>query len=184
MEFISTPIIGLHLLKRSQKSDNRGFFERLFCQKTLSMILETRTIRQINHSFTATEGTVRGLHFQFPPHAEMKIVSCIKGEVFDIAVDLRRDSPTFLRYYSEILSEKNSLSMVIPEGFAHGFQTLTNDCELLYLHTADYCPHKEGALNALDPRLGIEWPRLILNRSYRDSQHEMISDKFLGIDIR
>jgi dTDP-4-dehydrorhamnose 3,5-epimerase len=182
MELFTTPLSGLYLLKRSPKGDSRGFIERLFCQKTFSAILANRTIRQINRSFTAAECTVRGLHFQFQPHAEMKIVSCIKGEVFDVAVDLRKDSPTFLHHYSKILSEENMSSLVIPEGFAHGFQTLTNDSEMLYLHTADYQPDEEGALNALDPRLAIEWPRDVTHRSYRDSQHAMIPDNFFGID--
>jgi dTDP-4-dehydrorhamnose 3,5-epimerase len=155
----------------------------LFCQEALSEVLVERTIRQINYTSTANKGTIRGLHFQFPPGAEMKIISCLKGEVFDVAVDLRKDSPTFLEHYSTILSAKRFSSLVISEGFAHGFQALTNECEMLYFHTADYQPASEGALNALDPRLGILWPITITERSKRDEQHPMLTAKFVGIDV-
>ena len=183
VQLVPTSISDLYVLERSVKGDSRGFLERLFCQKTLSEILLDRTIRQINYTFTAATGTIRGLHYQFPPYAEMKIVSCIKGEVFDVAVDLRKDSPTFLQHYSKVLSPKNCLSLVIPEGFAHGFQTLTNDCEMIYVHTADYQPTAEGALNALDPRLAIKWPKRVSHRSDRDTRHAMTQDSFLGLEL-
>ena len=96
---------------------------------------------------TASRGTVRGMHFQHPPHAETKFVSCLRGEVFDVAVDLRNGSPTFLHWHAEILSADNHRTLVIPEGFAHGFQTLSDDCEMLYFHTAAYNPEAEGGLN-------------------------------------
>ena len=143
-----------------------------------------RTIRQINHTLTQGEGPVRGLHFQFPPHAEMKIVSCLRGKIFDVVVDIRRNSPTFLMHYARILSEKNFLSLVIPEGCAHGFQALTPECEIIYLHTADYEPSSEGGLNALDERLAIDWPRAVENRSERDIRHAMVKDNFLGLDLQ
>lgn len=98
------------------------------------------------------------MHFQRTPHAEMKLVSCVRGLVFDVAVDLRRGSPTFLRWHSELLSADNHKTLVIPEGFAHGFQTLTDDCEMLYLHTTAYAPDAEAGLNPQDARLAIAWP--------------------------
>lgn len=174
---------GLYALKRSPKCDSRGYLERIFCQETLSNLLSRRTIRQINRTFTVAEGTIRGLHFQFPPHAETKLVSCIRGEVFDVAVDLRKGSPTFLQHYSMILSANNCLTLVIPEGFAHGFQTLTKNCEMLYFHTADHIQDAEGGLNALDPRLAIEWPKHVSHRSDRDARHPMTSEDFFGIEI-
>jgi dTDP-4-dehydrorhamnose 3,5-epimerase len=180
----STPFEGVHVLHRQLKSDSRGFLERIYCQKTLSGVLMNRTIRQINHTLTQGEGTVRGLHFQFPPHAEMKIVSCLRGEIFDVVVDIRQNSPTFLMYYARILSEKNFLSLVVPEGCAHGFQVLSPECEMVYLHTSDYEPSSEGGLNALDGRLAIDWPRPVINRSERDTRHAMLNKNFLGLDLQ
>jgi len=128
-------------------------------------------------------GAVRGMHFQYPPHAEVKIISCLKGKVWDVAVDLRKGSPTFLQTHSVTLSEDVPQSYLIPKGFAHGFQTLTPDCELIYFHTADYNAAAEAGLNALDPRLDIQWPIAITERSKRDEQHPMLTDCFVGIDV-
>lgn len=182
-EIIPTPIEGLKVLKRIPINDRRGYLERLFCEEELSSILNGRHVVQINHTYTAAKGAVRGLHFQYPPHTEMKFVSCIRGEVFDMAVDIRRGSPTFLRWHAVILSPSDYNTFVIPEGFAHGFQTLTDDCELLYLHTASYNKDAEGALNVLDQRLGITWPLPILQISERDSSHPIIGPSFEGIEL-
>lgn len=178
-----TPITGLKLVERKPIVDERGFLERLFCQESFESLLGGKTIRQINRTLTRKCGTVRGMHFQYPPHAEIKIVSCHKGKVWDVAVDLRRGSPTFLKYHAVTLSEDVPQSYFIPEGFAHGFQTLTPDCELIYFHMADYNAASEGALNALDSRLGIHWPAAITDRSQRDEQHAMLPDSFSGIEI-
>ncbi len=123
------------------------------------------------------------MHFQYPPHAEDKLVGCVRGEVFDVAVDLRANSPTFLSWYGEILSAENSRSLMIPQGFAHGFQTLTDDCELIYLHSKPYVPSAEGALNARDPRLAITWPLLVTDISARDSSHPNLAHDFKGVSI-
>jgi dTDP-4-dehydrorhamnose 3,5-epimerase len=142
-----------------------------------------KPIKQINHTGTKQAGTIRGMHFQHAPHAEIKIVSCLKGKVFDVAVDLRANSPTFLQWFATELSAENHHSLYIPEGFAHGFQTLTNDCELVYLHTAEYSPNHESALNPLDPKLAITWPDLISEISARDQNHPMINSHFKGIQL-
>ena len=176
-------MVGLYELLRHPLGDERGFLERLFCQETLGSLLSGKSIRQVNHTLTRKEGAVRGLHFQYPPHAETKIVTCIKGRVWDVAVDLRQGSPTFLQHQALVLSEENLRSFLIPEGFAHGFQTLTPDCEMLYLHTADYQSGAEGALNALDPQLAIAWPQPITERSARDQKHPMLTQDFLGITL-
>jgi len=176
-----TPIEGLHLLERQPLGDERGFLERLFCQESLKVLLKEESIRQINHTLTRKEGTVRGMHFQHPPHAETKIVSCLKGKVWDVAVDLRKGSPTFLRYHAVVLSEDNFQTFVIPRGFAHGFQTLARECEMLYFHTADYNKDAERGLNAIDPLLGIEWPQPIAERSERDSMQPMLTEEFSGV---
>lgn len=167
-DFIATGLDGLMALRRHRRGDRRGFLERMYCAEELEPVLGARRIVQINRTLTTTAGTVRGLHFQLPPHAETKIVSCVRGSVFDVAVDLRHGSPTFLAWHGRILSDANGESLVIPEGFAHGFQTLEPDCELLYLHTAAYAPGSEGGINALDDRLGIAWPRDVSERSDRD----------------
>lgn len=178
-----TPINGLQVIERQPIDDSRGFLERLFCQETLRLLLNGKSIRQINRTLTQAKGTVRGLHFQTSPRAEIKIVTCLKGQVWDVAVDLRRGSPTFLQHYAILLTEENHQSYLIPEGFAHGFQTLTPDCEMLYFHTVDYNAEAEGALNACDPRLAINWPELITKRSERDESHAMLTGDFHGIDV-
>ncbi|MBK1621333.1 dTDP-4-dehydrorhamnose 3,5-epimerase [Lamprobacter modestohalophilus] len=177
-----TAIQGLSLIQHHPLGDERGYLERLFCTQELQAIIGQRAILQINHTFTAKASTLRGLHFQHPPHAEMKLVSCLRGEVFDIAVDLRQGSPTFLHWHAEHLSAYNHRTLAIPEGFAHGFQTLTADCELLYLHTAAYQPDAEDGLNALDPTLAIHWPLPISERSARDQAHAPITAAFIGLD--
>jgi dTDP-4-dehydrorhamnose 3,5-epimerase len=149
----------------------------MFCSDELKPIIGQRSVVQINHTLTAKSGAVRGMHFQHPPHAEMKLISCLRGEVFDVAVDLRKDSPTFLQWHAELLNETNHKIFVIPEGFAHGFQTLTEGCELLYLHTAPYASDAEAGLNALDPRLAIAWPMPITERSVRDQQHAILTSE-------
>ena len=178
-----TPLGGLQLIERKPLGDDRGFLQRLFCQESLGSLLGEKTIRQINHTLTRKLGAVRGLHFQHPPHAEVKIISCLKGMVWDVAVDLRRGSPTFLQHHAVALSEDVTQSYLIPEGFAHGFQALTPDCELIYFHTADYNATAEAGLNALDPCLGIKWPCPISERSQRDEQHAMLTNSFVGIDV-
>lgn len=178
-----TILKGLVVLERKLLVDDRGFFERLFCQAELSEFLKGKSIAQINHTLTKNVGTVRGMHFQHPPCAETKFVSCLKGEVFDVAVDLRKNSPTFLRWHAEILSAENHKTFIIPEGFAHGFQTLTDGCEMHYLHTAPYSIEEEGALNARDPRLAITWPNPISEQSDRDHAHPMLSHDFEGLTL-
>lgn len=178
-----TPIAGLRLIERKLIGDERGFLQRLFCQESLESLLAGKTIRQINHTLTRQLGAVRGMHFQCPPHAEVKIISCLKGKVWDVAVDLRKGSPTFLQHHSVTLSEDAPQSCLIPEGFAHGFQTLSPNCELIYFHTADYNAAAEGGLNAVDPRLGIQWPITISERSKRDAEHPMLTDSFVGIEV-
>lgn len=182
-DLIETSIKDLKVVQRKPIGDSRGFLSRMYCKESFCAFGVNKPIAQINHTLTQHKGTVRGLHFQYAPYAETKIVSCIKGEVYDVAVDLRKDSPTFLNWYSEILSANNHKSLLIPEGFAHGFQTLTEDCELIYLHTETYQPSAEGALNVLDSALKIYWPLPIAELSERDQKHAMIDENFKGIVV-
>ena len=180
-QILDTPLAGLRVLQRNPIGDNRGFLERLFCSDELQMLAPFKHIAQINHTLTGLVGTVRGMHFQHPPHAEIKFVSCLRGEVFDVAVDLRHNSPTFLHWHAELLSASNHKTLVIPEGFAHGFQTLTENCEMLYFHTHPYQPEAEGGLNPQDPRLNIQWPLAIAAISDRDAAHSLLHESFTGI---
>ncbi|WP_047532984.1 dTDP-4-dehydrorhamnose 3,5-epimerase [Methylotenera sp. N17] len=180
---LNTPLIGLKIIQRKPIQDSRGFLSRFYCSEAFSTIGINKPIVQINHTHTRQKGAVRGLHFQHPPFAETKVVSCIKGEIFDIAVDIRQGSPTFLKWHAEILNAQNQRSLMIPEGFAHGFQTLTDDCELIYLHTAAYHQPSEGALNIHDSLLGIQLPLEITDLSERDRMHAMITNDFLGLAV-
>lgn len=182
-EILETPLSGLRVLQRKPIGDSRGYLERLFCNEELQMLAPAKYIAQINHTLTALRGTVRGMHFQRPPHAEIKFVSCLRGEVFDVAVDLRHNSPTFLRWHAELLSADNHKTLVIPEGFAHGFQALTDNCEMLYFHTHTYQPGAESGLNAQDPRLAIQWPLPVGGVSPRDAGHPFLDENFSGMTL-
>ena len=177
----STPITDLLVAESKAFKDERGAFARLFCEQELSSVIGGRKIVQINHSCTSAVGAVRGLHFQHAPYAEMKLVRCLKGKVWDVAVDLRPQSPSYKRWYAQELSAQNAHMMVIPEGFAHGFQVLEAGSELLYLHTAIYKPESEGGLRHDDPALGIHWPLPVTDISARDSSHAFIDTSFRGI---
>jgi dTDP-4-dehydrorhamnose 3,5-epimerase len=181
-DIVDTALAGLKVLRRRPISDHRGFLERLYCAEELRVVLGEDTIAQVNRTHTVKRGTVRGMHFQHPPFAEIKVVTCLRGRVFDVAVDLRRGSPTFLRWHGEILDANDVSTLCIPRGFAHGFQVLAEHTELLYFHTAPHRPDAEGALNAADPRLGITWPEQIAERSPRDERHPMLGADFAGID--
>lgn len=163
-----TPLSGLYHIERPRRADSRGFFSRFFDRDSFAEVGWTSPVVQMNHTLTNAVGTIRGLHFQRAPHAEWKFVSCLRGAVFDVAVDLRAGSATYGRWFGTTLSEDNGCSLLIPEGFAHGFQALAAGCELIYLHSAAYAPKSEGGVNALDPTLGIAWPVPVSARSERD----------------
>lgn len=177
------PLAGLKRLERHRLGDERGFLSRLYCAEELAAAGWSKPIAQINQTVTVKRGTVRGLHFQNPPHAEMKLVSCLRGEVWDVAVDIRAGSKTFLRWHAERLSAANGCALLIPEGFAHGLQTLTDDVELLYCHSAPYNADAEAGLNPNDARLQIAWPLPIAELSARDAQHPMLNDQFAGVAL-
>ena len=176
-----TTLPGLLCVQRPWLADARGFFSRLFCASELADVGWQGPVAQINHSYTRQRGTVRGLHFQHAPHAEDKLVNCLRGEIFDVAVDLRHGSPTLLRWHGERLSASNGRALLIPRGFAHGFQTLSDDCEMLYLHSSPYVQQAEGAVNVREPRLDIAWPLPITDLSVRDAVHPYLEAEFSGI---
>ncbi|OLU32685.1 dTDP-4-dehydrorhamnose 3,5-epimerase [Pseudomonas sp. PA15(2017)] len=177
----ATPIEGLLRVDCDSHRDERGAFTRLFCASELAPLLGERRIVQINQSLTRQAGAVRGLHFQHFPYAEMKLVRCIRGQVWDVVADLRRDSPTFLLWHAEVLSEENRRLLVIPEGCAHGFQVLEEDSEMLYLHTEFYRPEAESGVCHDDPALTIDWPLPVRDLSARDRRHPPITMDFRGL---
>ena len=183
MKLMPTAIKGLFIAETDLISDYRGTFSRLFCERDLVDAIGSRKIVQVNRSLTFSSGTVRGMHYQNPPHLEMKLVRCTQGRILDIAIDIREGSPTFLQWHAEELSPENSRMSIIPEGFAHGFQALDHDSELLYLHTNFYKPESEGSILYSDPRLAISWPLPPINLTDRDQMCPMLSHDFCGIEV-
>jgi dTDP-4-dehydrorhamnose 3,5-epimerase len=183
MKIINTKISGVVVSESTSIVDSRGAFTRLFCENEFSGVLGRRRIVQINHTITRLAGTVRGMHFQNPPFAETKIVRCLRGQVWDVALDLRKGSPTFLEWHAEILSPENRKAIFIPEGVAHGFQALNDDSELLYLHTAVYEKSAEGGVRFNDPNHSINWPLPVSEISDRDRNHPIINRSWTGIKI-
>jgi dTDP-4-dehydrorhamnose 3,5-epimerase len=175
-KFFSTKLKGLQIIQRTLIKDDRGFFSRFYCEEDYKYLGFLDSPKQMNHSFTKKKGTIRGMHFQKFPHEETKIISCIRGSIFDVAVDIRKNSPTFLHWHGEVLSEKENSSLYIPKGFAHGFQTLEDDCELLYIHSEFYSRDAEDSLNAHDPKIGIIWPLEASQMSERDLNSKLINE--------
>jgi dTDP-4-dehydrorhamnose 3,5-epimerase len=181
VKIVKTPIEGVMIIESERHTDNRGSFSRFFCEDELNNIIGNRQIVQINHSDTQQAGSIRGMHFQFPPHAEMKLIRCLRGRVFDVAVDLRKNSKTFLQWYGQILTPEENNMFVIPEGCAHGFQNIEKNTELLYLHTSHYQPKSEGGFRFDDPVLNIKWPMMYSDISKKDKEYPDITKRFKGI---
>lgn len=181
--FNPAPLPGVWQVLRKPIGDSRGAFSRFYCAREFAAVGIAAPLAQINHSLSRRRGTVRGLHFQHPPDAETKVVTCIAGRIFDVAVDLRRGSPTFLRWFGLELAAADAQSLVIPAGFAHGFQSLSDDAEILYLVTAAYSAESEDGINPFDPALGIEWPAAVGEVSARDGGRQMLDvATYRGLD--
>jgi dTDP-4-dehydrorhamnose 3,5-epimerase len=178
----SLPLEGLKLVERKPLGDSRGSFARLYCAAELQSIWPG-PISQINHTCTAARGTVRGLHYQTPPHSERKHVSCLRGSVWDVVVDLRAGSPTFLQWHAEMLSAENCRALLVPEGFAHGFQTLSDDVEMIYLHSVPHVAEAEAGVSPFDSVLGIPWPETVSAVSDRDKSHPPLAASFAGLNL-
>ncbi|MBS1738527.1 MAG: dTDP-4-dehydrorhamnose 3,5-epimerase [Bacteroidetes bacterium] len=181
MIFNSTFLEGLYTIELSPIMDERGWFSRTYCKKEFENIGFREEWVQFNHSYTKQCGTFRGMHYQMPPHSEAKLIRCISGAVYDVAIDIRKGSPTFLQWFGTNLSAENKKMILIPKGFAHGFQALANDSELLYHHTDFYTPSSEGAIRYDDPMVNIKWPLEIRNVSEKDSNHPYLTNDFKGI---
>lgn len=181
MKLVSTPIDGLRLVETEPVGDARGRFERLFCEQEWTRLRADLHFVQINLSTSAQRGTVRGLHYQRAPAAEAKLIRCVRGHAFDVAVDLRADSATFLRWHAFELRADEPREVFIPEGFAHGFQALSDDVQLLYFHTTPWTPDCEGGVRHDDPRLAIDWPLPPIQVSARDNAHPLLDPNFAGL---
>ena len=181
MIFTPTKLAGSYVIELTPFSDSRGWFARTFCKKEFEQIGHEKEWVQMNHSATYTKGSIRGMHYQVAPFKEIKMVRCIAGKVLDVIVDLRKDSPTFLQWTGIELSAENKKMLYIPEGFAHGFQTLEDNCELIYHHTSFYAPGAEGGICYNEPAIAIQWPQAVAGVSERDKGHPLIDTNFKGI---
>ena len=181
MIFRETPLKGCYIIELSPFIDERGWLARTYCKNEFGKIGHTKEWVQLNHSFTNKPGTIRGMHYQLAPFAEIKLVRCIAGAVYDVVIDLRKESPTFLQWSGVELSAENKKMIYIPEGYAHGFQTLSDNCELIYHHSQFYKTGIEAGIKYDDPKLNIMWPSSVTNISERDKQHPLLDVNFKGV---
>jgi dTDP-4-dehydrorhamnose 3,5-epimerase len=181
MIFSETPLQGSYIIALQPFTDERGWFARFYCKDEFKQIGHEKEWLQLNHSATYKKGSIRGMHFQKPPHSEIKMVRCIAGAVLDVIIDLRKNSSTFLKWFGAELSAENKKMLYIPEGFAHGFQCLTDNCELIYHHTEFYAPAAEAGIKYDDPKINIEWALPVTRISQRDAAHIYLDGNFKGI---
>jgi dTDP-4-dehydrorhamnose 3,5-epimerase len=181
MIFSPTSLQGSFVIEPDVFTDERGWFARFYCKNDFKEIGHQKEWVQLNHSVTNKKGTIRGMHFQLNPFREIKMVKCIAGAVYDVIIDIRRESATYLNWFGIELSANNKKMLYIPERFAHGFQCLQDHCELIYHHTEFYAPNSEGGIRFDDPKIKIKWPLPVSVVSSRDSAHALIDDNFKGI---
>jgi dTDP-4-dehydrorhamnose 3,5-epimerase len=181
MNFKNLELKDAFVIELTPFIDDRGWFARTFCEKEFKSVdLNTKWV-QMNHSFTKKKGTIRGMHFQLPPYNEIKLVRCLTGKVFDVIVDLRKNSETFLKWVGVELSPENKNMIYIPNGFAHGFQTLSDDVELFYLHSQEYVKESDSGIRFDDPIININWKLEAINISAKDLKYEKLNENFNGI---
>ena len=181
MIFTETILKGSYVIELALFTDERGWFTRTYCKNEFENIGHKKEWIQINHSFTTLKGTIRGMHYQLAPFAEIKLVRCIAGAVYDVIIDIRKDSPTFLKWYGVELSASNKKMIYIPEGFAHGFQALSDNAELIYHHSEAYTPGMEGGIRYNDEWVNIKWPLPVSSISERDNSHDQLNKNFKGL---
>ncbi|MGF7078351.1 dTDP-4-dehydrorhamnose 3,5-epimerase [Mucilaginibacter sp. UYCu711] len=181
MIFTQTFIPGAYIIDAEPFNDDRGWFARTYCKNEFEKIGHQDEWLQINHSYTTEKGSIRGMHFQYPPYAEIKTVRCIAGSVYDVIVDLRESSPTFLKWFGVELSAENKRTIYIPKGMAHGFQVLEDNSQLIYCHSATYNQQSEGAILYNDKMVGIVWPLPVANVSNKDKGYNPLDINFKGV---
>ena len=184
MHFTETPLEGAFIVELDRKDDDRGFFARAFCQREFQEHGIASDVRQANISLSSRAGTLRGLHFQYPPACENKFIRCISGAILDVIVDLRPESPTFLQHTGVELSATNRRAFVVPPRFGHAFLTLTDDVEVLYLVSEFYTPAEEGGLRWNDPALNIDWPRPVDVISDKDAVWPLLGEQLDRISTK
>ena len=175
MTFVETELPGVFIVEPKKIEDDRGFFSRVWCEDALKKAGLNCNIVQINSSSNKEKGTLRGLHYQSSPNAEVKILTCTRGSVFDVAVDMREDSKTFLSWIGVHLSEENRRFVYVPEGFAHGYQSTSDNAEVLYTSSNSYSPESENGIRWNDPKIDIEWPIQPINVSTKDQAWPLIN---------
>lgn len=173
MLFHETPLPGAYLIELEKRGDDRGFFARFFCEKEFEKKGLISRFVQVNNSLSVHKGTLRGIHFQVAPHEEVKVVRCIQGSLYDVIVDLRSDSPTYMKWFGAELSQENRRMMYVPQGFGHAFITLEDNTEALYLVSDFYSPECERGLRYDDPALNITWPIKPEIISEKDLKHPL-----------
>lgn len=182
MRFRATPLKDAFTIELEKRGDDRGFFARFFCRDEFGAAgLETQ-FAQANNSLSAKKGTLRGLHYQLAPAAEVKVVRCIRGALFDAIIDLRPDSPTFGRWFGAELTAENRVMMYVPRGFAHAILTLTDDTEALYLVSDVYSPENERGVRWNDPRFKVGWPIAPVEISEKDAKWPDFDPAFHGVE--
>ena len=183
MIFTETFLSGAYIVDAQPFQDERGLFARTFCAREFAQIGHVKPFVQMNHSVNHRAGTLRGMHYQVPPSAEIKLIRCVRGRALDVIVDLRHGSPTFLQHVGVELSEENLRLIYVPEGFAHGFLTLEDNTQLIYHHTQYYAPTDERGLRHDDPRLAIAWPRPAAVLNPKDQQYALLTADFAGVGL-
>ena len=176
MIFTETKLKGAFTIDLEHRKDERGFFARAFCQKEFEAHGLKPTIAQANVAHNIRQGTMRGMHFQYPPHAEAKLIRATRGAILDVGVDLRPESPTFLRHVAVELTADDGRALYLPERFAHGYQTLVEGAEVMYFTSAPYTPASESGLSPLDPRLGIAWALPVTEMSAKDADARRLDE--------
>jgi dTDP-4-dehydrorhamnose 3,5-epimerase len=182
MIFTETKLAGAYVIDLDRREDNRGFFARMFCQKEFTAHGLKPLIAQANVGSNAKRGTLRGMHFQYPPAAETKYVRCTRGAILDIIVDLRPESPTYLEHVAVELSADNQRGLYVPERFAHGYITLEDNTDTSYMVGEYYMPGVEGGLMYNDPRLALDWPLPVSVISEKDAQWPLLDR--IGDDVK
>lgn len=177
MKFIRTDLKDAYLVELEPRGDDRGFFARTMCQEEFSEIGIVSRFVQQNTSYSAHRGTLRGLHYQRYPHGEDKLIRCVKGAIVDVIVDIRKESPTYMKHQKFKLTSDNRMQLLVPKGFAHSFMTLEDNVEVSYLVTAPYTPSSEDGLKYDDPVLGIDWPLPVSVISDKDASWPLVSER-------
>tara|TARA_B100000809_G_scaffold96015_1_gene94602 strand:+ start:163 stop:729 length:567 start_codon:yes stop_codon:yes gene_type:complete len=182
VEFIKTPLEGAYLINLEKYEDERGFFARVFCESEFQEMGLSSEFIQVNNSLTGSKGTIRGMHYQLEPSAEVKIVRCIRGSLYDAIIDLRPDSSSFCKWFGSELSAENRQMMYVPKGFAHGFLTLEDNTETFYFASNSYSPDLERGIRFDDPYFGIEWPIPVTESSQKDKSCPDFDPELHGVD--